>query len=320
VTRAYRTNLNMLALVALWTGAFLVFSTQSLSVLRRRRSFGLLRALGVTRGQLQRALLGEGAALGTLGGLLGVTLGAVARHHCAAVPGCRDLGNGQLHVQSAPPCRPALDAGRILLIGHRWSRASGRGCRRARLRARRRRARLKGGDGDHAGAVRSALARRLALLIGGALLAWLPPVRGLPLFGYLAIAALLFGAVLLVPMLTVKVLRAAPRSGRVVFDTAVAQLRDNVGLSTLEPGLDHRELQPDGGNGHHGLLLPRVLRALARQAAAGRHAAARPATATIPRSGRRPIRPGSPASRAWSASEFRRTRPLLLDPRGRRSR
>jgi putative ABC transport system permease protein len=38
VTRAYRVNLNMLALVALWTGAFLVFSTQSLSVLRRRRS------------------------------------------------------------------------------------------------------------------------------------------------------------------------------------------------------------------------------------------------------------------------------------------
>src|ERR1700730_15688658 len=30
VTRAYRVNLNMLALVALWTGAFLVFSTQSL--------------------------------------------------------------------------------------------------------------------------------------------------------------------------------------------------------------------------------------------------------------------------------------------------
>src|SRR5260221_431244 len=49
VTRAYRVNLNMLALVALWTGAFLVFSTQSLSVLRRRRSLALLRAIGVTR-------------------------------------------------------------------------------------------------------------------------------------------------------------------------------------------------------------------------------------------------------------------------------
>ena len=47
VTRAYRVNLNMLALVALWTGAFLVFSTQSLSVLRRRRS--LASAAGARR-------------------------------------------------------------------------------------------------------------------------------------------------------------------------------------------------------------------------------------------------------------------------------
>ena len=76
VTRAYRVNLNMLALVAMWTGAFLVFSTQSLSVLRRRRSFALLRALGVTRGQLQRALIGEGAALGAAGSILGVLVGS----------------------------------------------------------------------------------------------------------------------------------------------------------------------------------------------------------------------------------------------------
>src|ERR1019366_9993417 len=77
VTRAYRVNLNMLALVALWTGAFLVFSTQSLSVLRRRRSLALLRALGVTQSQLQQALVGEGAALGALGGLFGVILGVL---------------------------------------------------------------------------------------------------------------------------------------------------------------------------------------------------------------------------------------------------
>ena len=55
-TRAYRVNLNMLALVALLTGAFLVFSTQSLAVLRRRAALALLRALGVTRAELQRAL------------------------------------------------------------------------------------------------------------------------------------------------------------------------------------------------------------------------------------------------------------------------
>jgi putative ABC transport system permease protein len=61
----------------------------------------------------------------------------------------------------------------------------------------------------------------------------LPAVHGLPVFGYAAVAALLFGAVLLVPTLTVKGLRLAPRTRRIVLDTAVAQLRENVGLSTL---------------------------------------------------------------------------------------
>src|ERR1700691_4237115 len=100
VTRAYRVNLNMLALVALWTGAFLVFSTQSLSVLRRRRSLALLRALGVTRGQLQAALIGEGAALGMAGSLLGVLLGVVfAAAILRFLTG--DLGNGQLRAVGA---------------------------------------------------------------------------------------------------------------------------------------------------------------------------------------------------------------------------
>jgi putative ABC transport system permease protein len=67
----------------------------------------------------------------------------------------------------------------------------------------------------------------------GAALSRLPPMGGLPVFGYAAIAALLFGAVLLVPTLTVRVLSLTPRTHRIVFDTAVAQLRENVGLSTL---------------------------------------------------------------------------------------
>ena len=100
VTRAYRVNLNMLALVALWTGAFLVFSTQSLSVLRRRRSLALLRALGVTQGQLEAALIGEGAALGVVGSLLGVFLGVVfAAVMLRVLTG--DLGNGQLRTVGA---------------------------------------------------------------------------------------------------------------------------------------------------------------------------------------------------------------------------
>lgn len=231
VTRAYRVNLNMLALVALWTGAFLVFSTQSLSVLRRRRSLALLRALGVTRGQLQRALIGEGAALGVAGSFLGVLLGlAVADAVLSFLTG--DLGNGQLRaagasIRAAPlPMFAFFVMGTVVAsIGAWWP---------ARAAARQPPARsLKGGDGDYAVVARRSTYSGVALLGAGAALSRLPAVHGLPVFGYAAIAALLFGAVLLVPTLTVKGLRLAPRTRRIVLDTAVAQLRENVGLSTL---------------------------------------------------------------------------------------
>jgi putative ABC transport system permease protein len=92
---------------------------------------------------------------------------------------------------------------------------------------------LKGGDGDYGQVARLSWQLGVVLLTTGAALAWLPPVRGLPLFGYAAIATLLFGAVLLVPKVTMKVLDLAPRTQRTIVDTAVAQLRENVGLSAL---------------------------------------------------------------------------------------
>jgi putative ABC transport system permease protein len=231
VTRAYRVNLNMLALVALWTGAFLVFSTQSLSVLRRRRSLALLRALGVTRGQLQRALIGEGAALGVAGSLVGVILGVL---FAAAVLRflTGDLGNGQLRAVGASIRAAPLPMFAFFLMG--TVVASLGAWLPARAAARQPPARtLKGGDGDSAVVARRSTYAGVALLGVGAALSPLPPLGGLPVFGYAAIAALLFGAVLLVPALTVKALSLAPHTRRIVLDTAVAQLRENVGLSTL---------------------------------------------------------------------------------------
>lgn len=93
LSRAYRVNLTMLAAIALLTGGFLVFSTQLLSVARRRREFALLRALGLVRAELMRGLLAEGAVVGVVGGLLGVALGhALAAGAFRLVGG--DLGAG----------------------------------------------------------------------------------------------------------------------------------------------------------------------------------------------------------------------------------
>ncbi len=231
VTRAYRVNLNMLALVSLWTGAFLVFSTQSLSVLRRRKSLALLRALGVTRGELERALIGEGVALGAVGAALGVGAGLLlAAGMLQLLAG--DLGNGQLHVFGASLRAAPWALLAFFVIGTTVAGIGAWMPARAAARVAPARA-LKGGDADYAGVTKSAWVLGGLLLTMGAVIAWLPPWHGLPIFGYASVGLLLFGAILLVPALTVKLLRAAPTTGRVVFDTAVAQLRENVGLSTL---------------------------------------------------------------------------------------
>jgi putative ABC transport system permease protein len=231
VTRAYRVNLNMLALVALFTGAFLVFSTQSLSVLRRRRSLALLRALGVTRSQLRRALLGEGIVLGSAGSIVGIILGMIlASTILRFLTG--DLGNGQLHaagasVLTAPWAMLGFLAVGVLIAGlGAWVPA--------RNAARQPPARgLKGGDGNYNISARVGWRSGICLLVLGAALACAPAVGGIPVFGYIAIGTLLFGAVMLVPAITVQALRWAPQTRRVVWDTAVAQLRENVELSAL---------------------------------------------------------------------------------------
>ncbi|WP_199285981.1 FtsX-like permease family protein [Phenylobacterium parvum] len=76
LSRAYRVNLGMLAMVALLTGGFLVFSAQSLSIARRRPAFALLQVLGLPRRGLFLQVLAEGAVLGVLGAGLGLAAGA----------------------------------------------------------------------------------------------------------------------------------------------------------------------------------------------------------------------------------------------------
>lgn len=83
----------MLALVALLTGGFLIYSAQSLSVMRRLGQFALLRTLGLQRRSLEAQLLVEGLVLGLAGALLGLLLGyGIAALALRFVGG--DLGGG----------------------------------------------------------------------------------------------------------------------------------------------------------------------------------------------------------------------------------
>src|SRR5579864_734182 len=72
---AFRWNLRVLSYVALVVGAFLIYNTISVSVVRRRPEIGIVRALGATRGAILLAFLGEAACFGMAGSLLALPLG-----------------------------------------------------------------------------------------------------------------------------------------------------------------------------------------------------------------------------------------------------
>ena len=212
MSRAYRVNLNVLALVALFTGAFLVFSTQALSVLRRRSQFALLRVIGLTRGLLLRQVLLEGALLGALGSLVGL-LGGYALAALALQYFGGDLGGGYF-----PGIRPSVQLNwvtaiiffvlgtGIALLG---SLAPALEAARAQPAPA-----LKSGSEDVALARLSTPWPALACLLLAALLTTLPPVFELPLFGYLAVALLLVGGIALMPRCAALVFAALSRHGQ----------------------------------------------------------------------------------------------------------
>ncbi len=93
LSRAYRVNLNVLALVALFTGAFLVLSLQAQATVARRSQLAFLRVTGVTARQIQLLLIGEACLLGAIGSALGLALGAALATASLQLLG-GDLGSG----------------------------------------------------------------------------------------------------------------------------------------------------------------------------------------------------------------------------------
>jgi len=73
--RAFRVNLFALAGVALLVGMFLVYNTVLISILRRRRDVGIVKTIGAAPSQIFFAFLGEGLLFGAIGSAIGVVLG-----------------------------------------------------------------------------------------------------------------------------------------------------------------------------------------------------------------------------------------------------
>ncbi len=197
LSRAYRVNLTVLALVALFTGAFLVFSVLSLSVAKRAQQFALLGVLGLTGRERLLLVLIESLALGLAGSVAGIALGSALAALALRLLG-GDLGGGYF-AGVAPTLQwsgaAALTYGALGVaaagVGGWWPARAAQKLPPAQT--------LKGlglAGGGGAGRWLS-----LAFIAAGALLALLPPVFGIPLAAYFSVGLLLVGGITGLPWL-----------------------------------------------------------------------------------------------------------------------
>jgi putative ABC transport system permease protein len=199
LSRAYRVNLNVLALVALFTGAFLVFTTISFSVLRQQSQLALLSILGASSRWIFSLVLAQAAGISALGGLFGIGLGLTIAFVLLNVLG-GDLGGGYFS-GTVPP----IEIDPLALFGF-WILAIAVGLLAAYFPAKAATARhpaeqLRAGSIERV--VRPVVHYRIALVFSLAsfVLAFMPAMNDLPLAAYASIACLLFAGLALIPWL-----------------------------------------------------------------------------------------------------------------------
>jgi putative ABC transport system permease protein len=209
---AFRWNLRVLSYVALLVGAFLIYNTISVSVVRRRPEIGIVRALGASKGVILSAFLGEAACFGVVGALLGCLLG---RAMATAALKLLSATVQALYVSSYPGAIE-LTLGsviRALLIGIGV-------CLLAALSPAREAASVSPTEAMARGQ-REYVARMhksrdmliaLGLAVAGTVCAVPPAIAGKPLFGYLSAILLVAASALAIPAIADGVLTFSART------------------------------------------------------------------------------------------------------------
>jgi len=252
---AFRWNLRLLSYIALLVGAFLIYNTISVSVVRRRREIGVLRALGASRPQVLAAFLAEGAVFGLTGAALGIPLARLMAEGTVTLLGSTVQS---LYVSSAP-APVSLSPGVVLLaviigLGAAVIAALAPALEAARVAPVEA---MERGAREHQTRVHAARDAAIGAVLGAS--AWasalLPPVGTTPLFGYLAALLLVAGATLAMPAL---VAAATAASGR--FFRSRPRMR-------IEPLLASRSLS--GSLRRTGVLAAALATAVAMMASVG---------------------------------------------------
>lgn len=197
LSRAYRVNLTVLALVALFTGAFLVFSVLALSVAKRAQQFALLGVLGLTPRERLKLVLAESLLLGLVGSLAGLALGTALAAFALKVLG-GDLGGGYfegvaptLHWSAGAALLYGALGVAAALVGGWWPARAAQALPEAQT--------LKGLGAAPTQGHGHWLA--LGLIALGAALANVPAIGGIPVAAYLSVACLLVGGITALPWL-----------------------------------------------------------------------------------------------------------------------
>ena len=224
LSRAYRVNLQMLALVALLTGAFLVYSTQSLAVARRLQGFALLRTLGMQRSGVRALVAVEGVLTGIVGAVIGIIGGyALAASALRLIgPGLGGVAFGQVAPRLVAEPFAAIGffaLGIAAAVGGSIAPAM-HGSRAAPAAA------LKNAGDPTDPRERPGWRVPMLLLALGVSSAFLPAMARLPLFGYLAVALLLAGGIFAMPGIARAVLAPLARrsNGSMPLDLAIQHL------------------------------------------------------------------------------------------------
>lgn len=98
---AYQTGLDSFGVVAIFVGGFLIYNAFAMTIVERIREIGILRAIGSTRRQIVRLILGEAVIVGVSGALIGLAAGFVLAG--ALIRGMSTLLSTPLDAVSIPP-------------------------------------------------------------------------------------------------------------------------------------------------------------------------------------------------------------------------
>lgn len=198
---AFRWNLRVLSYIALLVGAFLIYNTISISVVRRRNEVGVIRALGGSRHLVLSGFLGEAFFFAIVGSALGIVIGRVMAIGAVKLVGTT-VESLYVTSQAAPIALTFSAVLNGIAIGVAVSLLASlapafEASKIAPVEA------MARGREEHVAALRSrkTIVWAAGALLVAALLSQLPAIHGQPIFAYVSVLLLVAGTSLCIPNL-----------------------------------------------------------------------------------------------------------------------